>query len=169
MKPGCDGVRFLPYLQGERVPDLPHASGSIHGLRSGQLRAAVLLRAAMEGVAAGLASGVRRIETLGGPPSTVNLVGGGAHNSLWSSIIADALGKPVEVLRQTESAALGAALQAHWTARRIADPSLTAEVALSHLLDPGGVNYLPTGEGMAAQAQVRQDIEALTRRLYSRI
>lgn len=169
VKAGCDGVRFLPYLHGERVPDLPHASGSIHGLRSGQLRVAVLLRAAMEGVAAVLASGVKRLEALVGPASMVHLVGGGAHNALWSSIIADALGKPVVVLRQTESAALGAALQAHWTARRIADPSLTAEAALSHLIDRGGVNCLPTGEGMAAQAQVRRDVEALTNRLYSGI
>jgi xylulokinase len=29
---GADGVSMLPFLNGERVPALPHATGSVHGL-----------------------------------------------------------------------------------------------------------------------------------------
>ena len=31
--PGCDGLTWLPYLAGERVPDLPDASGTLLGMR----------------------------------------------------------------------------------------------------------------------------------------
>ena len=35
--PGCDGVRFLPYLTGERSPNWPDATGALVGLRPGTL------------------------------------------------------------------------------------------------------------------------------------
>lgn len=44
--------------------------------------------------------------------SSVRLVGGGSKNELWRQIIADVLGKPVQIPKVAESAALGAALQA---------------------------------------------------------
>ncbi len=28
---GADGLVLVPYLEGERTPDLPHATGSVHG------------------------------------------------------------------------------------------------------------------------------------------
>jgi xylulokinase len=46
----------------------------------------------------------------------VRLVGGGARNALWASILADALAAPVRRLAEPESAALGAALQSAWIA-----------------------------------------------------
>jgi xylulokinase len=33
--PGCEGVNFLPYLNGERCPNWPHARASILGLSPG--------------------------------------------------------------------------------------------------------------------------------------
>ena len=35
--PGCESLLWLPYLAGERVPDLPRASGTLLGLRHGWL------------------------------------------------------------------------------------------------------------------------------------
>ena len=46
---GSGGVLFLPYLQGERVPALPDATGSLLGLRPGSLTPGRLYRAALEG------------------------------------------------------------------------------------------------------------------------
>ncbi|QDU68512.1 xylulokinase [Engelhardtia mirabilis] len=109
---GCDGVTFLPYLAGERVPDLPHARGSLLGLRPGSLRPGVLFRAALEGTSLNLAWGVERMRALGVPVDTVRLVGGGANSPLWRQILADVLDAPVTALAEPESAALGAAIQA---------------------------------------------------------
>jgi sugar (pentulose or hexulose) kinase len=125
--PGCDGVLWLPYLAGERVPDLPQASGTLLGLRPGSLRPGVLYRAALEGTSLNLAWGMARLASLGVRPTEVRLVGGAAANPLWRSILADVLGLPVRRLAEDESAALGAALQACWTVRRAAGEDVSAD------------------------------------------
>lgn len=111
VEPGCGGVVFVPYLAGERVPDLPSATGSIHGLRAGSLDSAVLYRAAIEGVTLNLAWGMERMKSLGIQLETVRVVGGGARNPLWRQVIADVLDAPVIALSEPETAALGAAMQ----------------------------------------------------------
>ena len=51
--PGAGGVVLLPYFDGERTPNLPDATGTLHGLRS-DTEPAQLARAAYEGVVCGL-------------------------------------------------------------------------------------------------------------------
>ena len=55
--PGAGGLVFVPYLDGERTPDLPGAAGSLSGARHGNLTPACVARAAVEGVLCGLAAG----------------------------------------------------------------------------------------------------------------
>lgn len=116
--PGVDGALLLPYFQGERVPDLPHARGVLVGIRPGTLRAPELFRLALEGTSLNLALGVDRMRGLGVGIDSVRLVGGAAANPLWRSILAACLDAPVARLAETESAALGGAIQALWTWRR---------------------------------------------------
>ncbi len=118
VEPGCGGVLFMPYLMGERAPNLPGASGALLGMRHGSLDPAVLYRAAIEGVSLNLGWGVERMRALGIRVDAVRLVGGGARNPLWAQVLADVLDAPVHVLAETESAALGAALQAAWCGSR---------------------------------------------------
>ena len=123
VSPGCDGLSFLPYLQGERVPDLPLASGTLSGIRPGSLSAGHLFRAALEGTSFNLELGVERMKRLGIPLDSVRLVGGAARNPLWRRILADVLGVTVQKMLETESAALGAALQAAWTRSLLERPT----------------------------------------------
>ncbi len=111
---GCDGLLWLPYLNGERVPDLPTATGSLVGMRAGHLRPGVLYRAALEGTSLNLAWGVERLRQLGLTTRELRLVGGAARNPLWREILAACLGTPVLPLEEPESAALGAAMQSLW-------------------------------------------------------
>jgi xylulokinase len=127
--PGCGGVLWLPYLQGERVPDLPRAAGALVGLRAGSLSPGMLFRAAIEGTTLNIGWGVERMRALGLPVSRVRVVGGGAQNALWRQILADVLAAPVERLAEAESAALGAALQAQWTVRRLQGERVSADDA----------------------------------------
>lgn len=107
---GCDGMLFVPYLVGERVPDLPDARGRLVGI-SGTLGAEGLYRSAMEGVSLSLGLGLDRMRTAGLAVSEVRLVGGAAGNPLWRSMLADVFGCPVHLVMETETAALGGALQ----------------------------------------------------------
>lgn len=108
---GAGGVSFLPYLNGERTPNLPGGSGVIHGL-SATSSPAHLARAAMEGATLGLAYGLRRFAELGLAASEIRLTGGGSKSSVWRQMSADVFGVPVVGLATAEGAGLGAAIQA---------------------------------------------------------
>jgi xylulokinase len=110
--PGADGLLFLPYLQGERTPNLPDACGVLHGMKSSNLTPAHMARAAMEGVTLGMAYGLRRMEGLGLQPSEIRLTGGGSKSPVWRQILANVFGHPVVTMQSAEGAALGAAIQA---------------------------------------------------------
>ncbi|MCP3916559.1 MAG: xylulokinase [bacterium] len=125
--PGCDGLLWLPYLVGERVPDLPEAAGVLLGMRPGHLRPGVLYRAALEGTSLNLGWGVERMRALGIEVDGVHLVGGAARNELWREVLADVLGCPVTPLVEPESAALGAAVQALWTLHRDGGKDVSAD------------------------------------------
>lgn len=131
---GADGLRMLPFLQGERVPPLPAAAGSLDGMRHGWLEPGRLYRAALEACVANLRLGSARLESLGIDIAKLRLVGGAAVNPLWQQCIADAFDRPVELVEESEAAAFGAALQALWTDRRREVPSLElAEVVRPHV------------------------------------
>jgi sugar (pentulose or hexulose) kinase len=134
IEPGSCGVLFIPYLIGERVPDLPEASGALLGLRPGSLDPALLFRAALEGTALNLGWGVDRLRGLGVPIDSVRVVGGGAKNPLWRAILADVLDAPLVQLEEPESAALGAALQAAWCLRRSRGEHVSADEVSSSFI-----------------------------------
>jgi xylulokinase len=109
---GADGLIFLPYLQGERTPNLPEGCGVLHGMTTLNLTPAHMARAAMEGVTLGMAYGLRRMESLGLKPSEIRLTGGGSKSPAWRQMLADIFGYPVVTMQGAEGAALGAAIQA---------------------------------------------------------
>jgi xylulokinase len=60
--PGAGGILFLPYLHGERTPNLPKGSGVFHGLTTENMKPNFIARAVLEGVTLGLAYGLRRFK-----------------------------------------------------------------------------------------------------------
>jgi len=115
--PGSDGLLFLPYIDGERVPVLPLASGAVFGLNRKNFDLSHLARAAMEGTVFNLSYGWNRMKALGFAPSEIRATGGGARSRLWLQIAADILQTPVVTLQEEEGAALGAAIQSMWNYR----------------------------------------------------
>lgn len=109
--PGAEGLLFLPYLQGERTPNLPGGCGVFHGLTTRTMEPALMARAVMEGVTLGLAYGLERMKELGIVPAEIRLTGGGSKSAVWRKICADIFDCPVVTLAQSEGAAIGAAIQ----------------------------------------------------------
>jgi xylulokinase len=110
--PGSEGLMFLPYLQGERTPNLPRGRGVFYGVTPGNMTPAHLARATIEGVTIGLAYGLQRMKNLGVAPTQIRLTGGGSKSAVWRQICADVFGCAVMTLAQSEGAAVGAAIQA---------------------------------------------------------
>ena len=67
--PGAGGLTLLPYLDGERTPNLPAAAGALCGLRRTNMLPANLARAAVEGHALRSRGRCRRPANRPGPPS----------------------------------------------------------------------------------------------------
>ncbi|MCL4178718.1 MAG: xylulokinase, partial [Verrucomicrobia bacterium] len=116
--PGSDGLLLLPYLEGERTPNVPDGTGVFLGVSPRTFTAAHFARAAMEGVTLGMNYGLRRLAQLGVKPKQIRATGGGANSKLWRQIMADIFDCEVVTLKVAEGAAYGAALQALWCWRR---------------------------------------------------
>lgn len=112
-EPGARGLSFLPYLMGERTPALPRAAGLFTGLRR-EHGPAEFVRAVAEGVTFGLGYALAGLERVGVVIERVSLVGGGASSGAWAQLCADVFQVPVGRPVVTETAAIGAALQARW-------------------------------------------------------
>jgi len=112
--PGANGLLFLPYLNGERTPNLPNGTGVLHGLNTRNMTGAHVARAVTEGATMGLAYGLKRFRALGVTPSEIRLTGGGSRSPTWRQICADVFGVPTVCPKSSEGAALGAAIQALW-------------------------------------------------------
>tara|TARA_B000000565_G_scaffold234104_1_gene194291 strand:+ start:777 stop:2270 length:1494 start_codon:yes stop_codon:yes gene_type:complete len=110
-KPGADGILFLPYLTGERTPNLPQGKGLVHGLNCNNMEPAKLARAAMEGATMGLAYGLNKFREMGINPSEIRITGGGSKSPAWRQIAADIFSASVVPLSTSEGASLGAAIQ----------------------------------------------------------
>lgn len=112
--PDAGGLVLLPYLEGERTPNLPTATGSLHGITRANSTPAHYARAAVEGMVCGLAAGLTALQEAGVACRRVLLVGGGAQSSAVGQIAAEVFGVPVVVPAPGEYVAAGAARQAAW-------------------------------------------------------
>ena len=109
---GAGGLVLVPYFEGERTPNLPDATGSLHGMTLANFTPANLARAAVEGVACSLADGLKALTDLGITARRVILVGGGARSEAVQHVVAAVFCLPVIVPEPGEYAADGAARQA---------------------------------------------------------
>ena len=108
--PGAGGLTLLPYLDGERTPNRPAATGVINGLTS-TTRREDLARAAVEGLLCSLADAV---DALNRPTKRILMIGGGARNPAVQALAPAVFGMPVAVPQPAEYVALSAARQAAW-------------------------------------------------------
>jgi xylulokinase len=107
-------VTVLPYLDGERTPNLPRAAGTIAGLRHDTEPGQILL-AAYEGAVASLVEALELLAGVGSgldPDAPIVLIGGGARGRVWQETVARLSGRAVVVPDAEELVALGAAVQA---------------------------------------------------------
>ncbi len=113
-QPGSGGLTFIPYLDGERTPNLPDAQGSLHGMTRNNMTPANMARSAIEGMFGGLADAVDALMRAGAPAHRIMLIGGAAANPAVGEVAATMFNAPVEVPPAGEYVADGAARQAAW-------------------------------------------------------
>ncbi|WP_150307069.1 xylulokinase [Planctomonas psychrotolerans] len=113
-EPGSGGAVLVPYFEGERTPNLPNATASLHGLTIASTTRGNLARAAIEGMLCGLAAGLDAVRVLGVRDTRILLIGGAAQNAAVQHIAAQVFDSPVAIPAPGEYVADGAAVQAAW-------------------------------------------------------
>ncbi|GAA1731573.1 FGGY-family carbohydrate kinase [Isoptericola hypogeus] len=132
--PGADGLVLVPYLEGERTPNRPDATGTLHGVRLATSTREHLARAYVEGMLCGLADGLDALRAQGVPVERVSLIGGAAQSPAVQRIATQVFGLPIGVPEPGEYVADGAARQAAWvlaaaTDRAAGPPSWSTTIA----------------------------------------
>jgi len=109
---GCDGLVFLPHLNGELTPYAdPSLCGSFTGIRATHEKAH-FTRAVLEGVAYSLLDCKIYLDSLSVEYNdTAIVIGGGAKGKLWRQMIADVLGITLKTTSSSDSS-LGSAMLA---------------------------------------------------------
>ncbi|WP_405581118.1 FGGY family carbohydrate kinase [Streptomyces sp. NBC_01190] len=161
--PGAYGLVLLPYLEGERTPDLPHTAGTLAGLRRDSMKPEHLARAAFEGMLCGLADAVDVLRDKGAPVHRVFLLGAAGELPAVQAIAASLLNALVIVPEAAEYAAIGAARQAAWSLGAVLGSHTQAEPPqwshnATRLLDPG--------DDAAVGSAVRQQFSAVRENIH---
>ncbi|MEE4543576.1 xylulokinase [Streptomyces sp. V4-01] len=118
VEPG-GSVAFLPFLDGERTPNLPYASGLLTGLRH-DTTAGQVLQGAYDGAVYALLDALDQVLAVdadasgsgSGSEEPLLLIGGGARGAAWLQTVRRLSGRAVQVPEAQELVALGAAVQA---------------------------------------------------------
>ena len=165
---GAGGLLFLPYLNGERTPNLPGGSGVFHGLNTNTMTPPMIARATMEGVTLGLAYGLNRFRELGIQPTEIRLTGGGSRSEIWRQIAADIFGVPTVCLASSEGAALGAAMQAGYACQAAhGKPTTFRELSARIVQVDDSTRAKPQAEHKEAYEDLLTRQGDLTRRMHT--
>lgn len=133
--PGSNGLVLLPYLEGERTPNLPHATGSLVGLSLASMTRETLARSMVEGMLCGLADGLDAITAQHVEVDRLLLIGGGSRSTAVQQIAPEVFGLPVTVPPPSEYVADGAARQAAWVLRGM-EPQWSSQEGVTLWAEP---------------------------------
>lgn len=138
------GLFFLPFLSGERNPQIGNAaSGVFFGLRGYHTRGHIV-RAAMEGVCFALRLVYDALRENGVNPQEIRIGGGGSRSPLWMQTMANVLGIPLTVSRVDEPGLVGSAILGYTALGAYADVKMATQT-----MARTGRQYLPQGDAVA--------------------
>ena len=138
---GCEGLRFYPYMLGERCLENNTARAAFVGLTP-KHTIAHMFRAILEGTAAMMKLDQRLFKDLKLQTARLFSVGGGTRNEVWNQIKADILGMPIELHDEPEAGLKGAAVLAAAGVGLCEEPLLVAQKlqVASHTVIPDPQN-----------------------------
>jgi len=156
--PGARGLLFLPYLEGERTPNVPDGTGTMLGINARTFTGSHYARSVMEGVTLGMNYGLCRLADLGVKAKQIRATGGGAKSPFWRQLMADIFNAEVVTLKVSEGAAYGAALQALWCWRLQQGEKVRIEDITDEFVE---LNKSETAEPNAKHVPVYQELQAI--------
>ena len=157
-EPGAGGLVHVPYLEGERTPNLPEATGALTGMTLASLTPANYARACVEGLLCLMGACIDAVRAQGVDVSAVAIVGGGVKWASARELSPAVLGVPVDVPSAGEYVANGAAKQAAWVLAGGEEPPAWEIGPVEHLTAE------PRPAVRAAYERAADAVAAVTRR-----
>ena len=147
---------FTAFLDGERKPNRPDATGVLAGLTAATTRED-LARAAHDGVLLALVRGERAMNAAGvHTGGRLLITGGGGRSPAYRQILADLTGRPVTAAEVDESTARGAGVQA-------------AAVATGASIDEVCAAWAPQARVVAEPRPASEQLRSALARRYSAV
>jgi xylulokinase len=104
---GCEGLVFLPYLNGERTPYWDSSARGVYFGISLATGKGHFIRAIMEGVSFALRHCLQTVESLGIRVAQIQAVGGGLKSLAWLEILGKVMNRPVRTVREPDTGHIG--------------------------------------------------------------
>jgi xylulokinase len=156
--PGSHGLVMLPYLEGERTPNLPHTAGTLAGLRRESMKPEHFARAAFEGMLCGLADALDVLRGRGVDVRRIFMLGAAAELPAVQAAAPALFGVQVVVPQPADYAAVGAARQAAWA---LGVSQGTLDPRTPPMWPGAAAQVLEPGEELAVGQAVRQQYVAV--------
>ncbi|MCL6733512.1 FGGY family carbohydrate kinase [Streptomyces neyagawaensis] len=156
--PGSHGLVMLPYLEGERTPNLPHTAGTLAGLRRESMKPEHFARAAFEGMLCGLADALDVLRGRGVAVRRIFMLGAAAELPAVQAAAPALFGVQVVVPQPADYAAVGAARQAAWA---LGVSQGTLDPRTPPMWPGAAAQILEPGEELAVGQAVRQQYVAV--------
>lgn len=152
---GARGLLFLPFLAGRIAPERrPGARATFHGMSVTTTRKE-MYRAVLEGASFALTAIVEQVIGWAGEPARIGVTGSGVRSGTWMQILADLIGRPLEM---TDHASEGRGAAIFCAVAIGCHDSLNAAV---HAMVHSSRTFVPDPAGKARYGEVRQRWQAL--------
>ena len=122
--PGAQGITLVPYFDGERTPNRPDATASLHGMTLTNTTKANIARAFVEGLLCSQRDCLELVRALGVDVQRILLIGGGARSAAVRAYAPSIFEHSVDLPATDEYVAIGAARQAAWVLSGENEPPL---------------------------------------------
>jgi len=160
---GSEGIIMLPFFNGERIPSLPEAKGSICGLTMKNFTQANCIRAAAEAAVFGLRWGAGLLKGSGNSFDEMRLIGGGSNSAPWRQITADVFNVEIIGVKGKEAGAFGAVIQAMNVCGEGSVPALCGE----HIVLDTSKKTSPIKENVAHYEDIYAQYLDLRKQVYT--
>ncbi|NKX56888.1 xylulokinase [Arthrobacter mobilis] len=149
------GLTLVPYLDGERTPNLPLATGSLIGLTRAAMTPENMARASVLGLLCLLADALDKLRARDIAADRIVLVGGGSRSRSLQAAAADIFQAEVVIPRPGEYVALGAARQAAWALSGAGAPPAWERRVERTISPSGAADWAAAVRGRFSEARQR--------------
>ncbi|SPT67559.1 Xylulose kinase [Anaerobiospirillum thomasii] len=168
-QPGANGLTFLPFFNGERIPALPNAKASLYNIDATNFTNANLCVAATEGATFGLRYAIDLFRKQGIAVNQIRLTGGGSKSQAWREIVSNTVNSPVVCLTNSEAASLGAAIQVIWASSEHATQSSLISLCNDYVGLDASTQYTPDTSKVSLYEEAYQRYLEILKSAYPQV